>query len=467
MSARGLDSQVRPAPPFDQGLFLLSLNRGKEHLRRGKYDEARRDFEAAHRLRPADPDVVSNLSFALFHLGHFDEAERMTRELLATHPESVPLLFNLGLILLKSGRQGEAKTTLVRVLELAPGHRKAHLTLGLILQRMGDAADARYHLRMAGATVREGADGDDTVARTARQATAEKLPPPHAVPVKPEVFHIGAPSEAAAQREALEPPQDEKKPSEEQAEAEEAQKAEEALVTTAPVAALLLEPPAVAAVETAPVPLEPAPEPGPGLALVGVEKPAPTFLPVEAAIPFSLRSGGFLSADCRNGIYVRRGVLTGRSGSPAVETEARLTGSLAHLLARASGVASLLLVDRGRRPFVVHLQGEFLSVDPGRLLAFEACLAFREDPAFEFRRQIARPFLKLFGSGAVALSVTAEPERLSVTDVQPLTISVAAVLGYGGNVTPELLEERDPLAELGGGPVLRFVGSGYVLAEAA
>src|SRR6185295_15125998 len=118
---------------FDQGLFLLHLNRGKERLKRGEYDAARRELEDARHLRPRDPEV----------------AERLTRALLRTHPDSVPLLFNLGLILWKAGRDAEAKEPLARVLALAPAHRKAHLTLGLVLQRSGEPALASHHLRLA------------------------------------------------------------------------------------------------------------------------------------------------------------------------------------------------------------------------------------------------------------------------------------------------------------------------------
>jgi uncharacterized protein (AIM24 family) len=164
---------------------------------------------------------------------------------------------------------------------------------------------------------------------------------------------------------------------------------------------------------------------------------------------------------------VRRGVLTGRSGAPEFVLDTSLGGVLADLLVRASGEGSLLLVDRGRRPFLLSLSDEFLSIEPGRLLAFDAALRFREDPSFEFRRHIAVPFLKLFGAGVVALSVASEPARFEVTPEAPLTIATRSVLAYGGEALPELLEDADPLAALGSGPVFRFLGSGFVLADAS
>jgi hypothetical protein len=39
-------------------------------------------------------------------------------------------------------------------------------------------------------------------------------------------------------------------------------------------------------------------------------------------------------------------------------------------------------------------------------------------------------------------------------------------VAYGGELMPELLEDSDPIASLGAGPVVRFVGAGFILADA-
>lgn len=412
---------------FDQGLFLLHLNKGKEEMRRGRWDEARLELQQARQFRPHDPDAVSNLSFCLFHLGHFEEAEGMTRSLIESHPDSVPLLFNLGLILFKTHRDAEARPFLHRVLELAHGHRKAHLTLGLIEQRAGEGESAERHFRLAGAEPRKGFDPDDTITRAARTASETAAAGPGrpasdatAPIVKPEPM-----SEAAIQESALKVVRE---------------------ITR----------------EHAVPPKSAPPEPAPPVPVATVEE-----RPIPAAGAFTPQAGGFLSAECRAGIMVRRGVLTGRSGNPSFEPDTSLGGPLSDLLVKATGEGQLLLVDRGRRPYLMPLAEEFVSVEPGRLLAFEGALRFREDPAFEFRRQIAVPFLKLFGRGVVALGVVSEPARFAVTPEAPLTIAARSVLAYGGDTAPELLEEADLLAAFGSGPVFRFLGSGFVLADAS
>jgi len=187
--------------------------------------------------------------------------------------------------------------------------------------------------------------------------------------------------------------------------------------------------------------------------------------PAAGATPFRAGAGGFLTASCKNGVYVRRGLLMGRTGSPNFEPDDRLRGPLEHLLVKATGEGTVLLVEKGKKPHLLSLAREFLSVEPSRLVAFEASLAYREDPAFEFRRRIAEPYVKLYGTGSLALGVLAEPARFDVTLETPMTIASSAVIAYGGDLFPELLEDADPLAELGSGPVFRFAGRGYILAD--
>lgn len=429
MASRGSETTraFRPAPFFDHGLFLLHLNRGKEEMARGHHEAARREFDEAQRLRPQDPEVLLNLSITLFHLGQFAQAETKTRELLQEHDDSVPLQFNLGLILFKSGRDAEAREPLEKVLALAPAHRKAHLTLGLIAQRAGAYDEAQKHFRLAGAELKDGSEGDDSVARTARAAAAE----------------------VRAARAAPAPgPSD-----------------------TRPAAAIQRD-------DTKPTPIV-KPEPLDSLTSSGKRslpisgvRPRSGITPrhpegvVPPMGPFTPKPGGFLSANCAPGLRVRRGVVVGRTGVPSLGTDARLAGALSGVLVTASGEGTILLADQGRVPWLKALANEFLSVEPTRLLAFDEALTYREDPAFEYRDKIAQPFLKLFGTGTVALAVVSEPARFEVERQHPFTLAARAVVAYGGDLMPELLEESDPIAGLGAGPVLRFVGAGYVLADA-
>ena len=415
-SGGGPAAPFRPAPFFDHGLFLLHLNRGKEEFRKGQFELARREFEEAKRLRPHDPEVLLNLSITLFHLGSFADAERLTRELILAHENAVPLLFNLGLILFKSGREDAAREPLERVLALAPAHRKAHLTLGLICQRAGEAERAQKHFRMAGAEMTDGGEDDDSISRMARQAASMPARSPGAAAPQPPPVKPEPPDSMTGAGRPIQP------------------------------SGSWTRPPS-GTFRTAR-----RPESSPALSLV---------TPVG---PFSPKAGGLLAAAADEGLRVRKGTVVGRTGKPSVEPDTRLEGVLAGLLLRATGAGTLLLGEPGRVPFVRMLSRESLSVEPMRLLAFEETLTCREDAAFERRRGIERPFLKLFGTGAVALSGVSEAARFEVEWGQPLTLLHRVVVAYGGELVPELLVEAD--AGFESGPAVRFVGAGFVLADA-
>jgi hypothetical protein len=421
-STRGSETTraFRPAPFFDHGLFLLHLNRGKEEMARGYYETARREFEEARRLRPRDPEVLLNLSITLFHLGQFGEAETMTRDLLAEHVDSVPLLFNLGLILFKSGRDREAREPLEKVLGFAPAHRKAHLTLGLVAQRRGAWEEAQKHFRLAGAELKDGSEGDDSVARTARAAAAEVRT---ATATRPSVND------------------------------------------TLPAQAVVVKPePLDSLTASGKLKFSSGARPRPSAAVLAGMDAAAVARPLG---PFTPKPGGFLSVVCGSGVRVRRGIVVGRSGSPVLDgVAARGPDGLDRILVGASGDGVLLLADPGRMPWLKALASEALSVHPERLLAFEAALACRADVTPDAGDRTAPPFLKLAGTGAVALSVSSEPARFDVERGQPLAIAARAVVAYGGDLVPELLEESDPLSGLGAGASMRFSGTGFVIADA-
>lgn len=409
----------RPAPFFDHGLFLLHLNRGKEEMGRGHHEAARREFEEARRLRPRDPEVRLNLSITLFHLDQLVEAETMTRDLLAEHAESVPLLFNLGLILFKSGRHTEAREPLEKVLAFAPAHRKAHLTLGLVAQRRGAWDEAQRHFRMAGAELIEGTEGDDSVARTARAAAAE--------------VRVATASRPSAGDTRPSP-----------------------VVKPEPLDSL-----------TASGKLRISSNSRPRLSLAGLAGTESAAAVARPLGPFTPKPGGFLSISCANGVRVRRGIVVGRSGAPVLEdTRGASLEGLDRILLGASGDGILLVADPGRAPWLKSLAGETISVQPARLLAFESPLACRADVPPDAGERTAPPFLKISGTGVVALAVSAEPARLDVERNLPLAIAARSVVAYGGDVVPEVLDDSDPLSSLGAGASMRFTGVGFVLADA-
>jgi hypothetical protein len=319
------------------------------------------------------------------------------------------------------------------------------------MQKLGNPDRAKDHLKSAGAERKAGTDLDDTVARAARAASkVEEKKADEEEPreerrhfdttpiVKPERFD----QISTAEVPKLAPAEPAASPGEPQ------------IPSLAPRSAEDTQPAAIVAAETlltsgsGPIPV--------------IGRPADTL---KAAGSFAPASGGFLSADCRKGLIVRRNVIAGRRGSLYIQPERTQSGSLAGLFVEARGPGTLLLVEKTRQPFLLNLADTFLSVDPLHVLGFEETLAFREDPAFEFRRLIPLPFLKLFGTGVLALATASEPARLDVTPENPLSLTAASVVAFSDGLEIDIIEGADPLERAGLGPVLRFSGNGYVLAE--
>src|SRR5258706_4719798 len=157
---RGSTATIRPArpdrepvltAPFDQGVFLLHYNRGREAFQEGRYAEARRELEAAQRMRPDDADVLNLLGLVYFKTNAFPEAEVIYRRLVKENGSVFILHSNLGLILFKQGKLDEAEQYLLRAIELRPNYAKSHLYLGLLYRQRRKFGLALYHLKFAGA----------------------------------------------------------------------------------------------------------------------------------------------------------------------------------------------------------------------------------------------------------------------------------------------------------------------------
>src|SRR6266852_3066953 len=139
------------APPFDQGVFLLHYNRGREAFQEGRYAEARRELENAQKLRPDDSDVLNLLGLVYFKTNAFPEAEVIYRRLAKENSNVFILHSNLGLILFKQGKLDEAEHYLLRAVELRPNYAKSHLYLGLLYRSRKKYDLALEHLKFAGA----------------------------------------------------------------------------------------------------------------------------------------------------------------------------------------------------------------------------------------------------------------------------------------------------------------------------
>jgi len=404
-----VSSAAGDLPPFDQGLFLLHLNRARRAAREGRFDEAWEELDQARGLRPQDEDVLNLLSLLEFKRGRYDEAANAARALLAANPAAEVLRANLGLILLKSGRLAEAEKELRASIELSPGHLRSHLYLGLLYQMRGKLGLALEHLRVAGAR-RRVLEIEDALRRPGREngtrASLSDTAPTHRPPAA-----AAAPEPGWAEQPRFEP--------------------------------------AFPEVPESATPVAPA---------------APEARPL-----FKIRPEGGLEVASRGTVFVRKGCVAWYSGKMQFSPEPAFRGTSLERILRATGLGTLLVNDAGRRAYRKDLNGQTLFVEGNRLLALDHGLTFRLDAIHDFRRSRRVDVLKVHGRGSVVFSVGGPVLAHEVSAQFPLSISSRDLVAWTGELVASVLDdhflEEVMQPDISSPPKIRFEGEGVVLTE--
>ncbi|BGE86282.1 hypothetical protein Ms3S1_27180 [Methylosinus sp. 3S-1] len=107
--------------------------KGLEHAKSGRWEQAAREFDAAVKCAPDQPDFNYALGGALAQLGHVREAMSAFQRELAILPGDSAALADLGTCLARIGRLDEAILCLQTVLRRRPDMRFAQYNLGLAL----------------------------------------------------------------------------------------------------------------------------------------------------------------------------------------------------------------------------------------------------------------------------------------------------------------------------------------------
>jgi uncharacterized protein (AIM24 family) len=434
------------APPFDQGVFLLHYNRGREAFQEGRYAEARRELEAAQRLRPDDADVLNLLGLVYFKTNAFPEAEVIYPRLITENPNVFILHSNLGLILFKQGKQDEAEHYLLRAVELRPNYAKSHLYLGLLYRQKKKFGLAIEHLRFAGAD------------KLVREVELEMHPPaPKPPPPPPPAPAPSRPGHTTQKIPALKVP-----------------------VATDGIAARTMP-------GTMPTPAPPPDVTAPisVAAITAARKlqdavDEPQHIEAKridvgrkiegASKTFALHENGFLEINFARSVHCKRGTVSSYSGNLKFVAESGLLGTTAQTLVKAVGQGKIFVYEKGRKTFLLDLNDEFIYVEGSNLLALEDSLTYRVEPIYDASYQRKIDVVKIFGKGSLAISTSIEPLTLRVTRDYPLSISSNALVAWTGNVIPTVVDDaslENVMIEFEGaaGFKIRFEGEGVVVSE--
>jgi uncharacterized protein (AIM24 family) len=428
-------------PPFDQGIFLMHYNRGREAFQEGRYAEARRELEGAQRMRPDDADVLNLLGLVYFKTNSFPEAEVIYRRLVNENSDVFILHSNLGLILFKQGKTDEAEQYLLRSVTLRPNYSKSHLYLGLLYRQRRKFGLALEHLRFAGAEkmVRE-------LEEEMRSSRSEAPPPRPTESARETESALGDPAvdvpapssiEQIPAASSLPPPPFQPPP---QSESEQKSAASRKLQD---------------AVDE-PIQGE-QPRIDLGKTIEGARK------------TFSLHENGFLEILSSRSVYVKRGTVSSYSGNLRFEAESGLLGTTAATMVKVVGAGKIFVFERGRRAFLLDLNDEFIYVEGSNLLAMEDSLTFRVEPIYDSDYQRKIDTLKIFGRGSLAISTSIEPLTMRVTPELPLSISANALVAWTGPLVANVLDDatlEDVMIEGDEDSFrIRFEGEGVVVAE--
>ncbi|HEY2321751.1 MAG TPA: tetratricopeptide repeat protein [Thermoanaerobaculia bacterium] len=431
--------------PFDQGVFLLHYNRGREAFQEGRYGEARRELEAAQKMRPDDSDVLNLLGLVYFKTNAFPEAEVIYRRLASENPNVFILHSNLGLILFKQGKLDEAEQFLLRAVELRPNYAKSHLYLGLLYRQKKKYGVALEHLRFAGAD------------KVAKEVEAEMRPQAAAPPPPPPPPPAPKPVERTTQKmQAVKPlPTD-----------EEIRKAAMAAATQ-PGNLATPKPQVESAAHTAARKLQDAVD---ETQHVEDKRIDIANRKIEGASrTFALHENGFLEINFARSVHVKRGTVSSYSGNLKFVAESGLLGTTAQTLVKAAGHGKIFVYEKGRKTFLLDLNDEFIYVEGRNLLALEDSLTYRVESIYDGSYQRKIDTVKIFGKGSLAISTSIEPLTLRVTREYPLSISSEALVAWTGNLIPTVVDDKSlENVMIEGDAVgfkIRFEGDGVVVSE--
>lgn len=436
------------APPFDQGVFLLHYNRGREAFQEARYAEARRELENAQRMRPDDADVLNLLGLVYFKTNAFPEAEVIYRRLADENPNVFILHSNLGLILFKQGKLDESETFLLRAIELRPNYAKSHLYLGLLYRQRRRFPLALEHLRFAGA---------DKIVREVEAEIRPQSPAPLPMPVVP----TPAPLRRETQRintQKITPITD-------------ARTAPGRTMMTqpgkVPMPSDATQPGVIDTAHTAARKLQDAVDE----TQLADDKRLDLAHKIEGASKtFTLHENGFLEINFGRSVHVKRGTVSSYSGNLKFVAESGLLGTTAQTLVKAVGQGKIFVYEKGRKTFLLDLNEEFIYVEGSNLLALEDTLTYRVEPIYDSTYQRKIDTVKIFGKGSLAISTHIEPLTLRVTREYPLSISSNALVAWTGNVIPTVMDDKslenvmiENVDEAGF--KIRFEGDGVVVSE--
>jgi hypothetical protein len=489
-----------PRAPFDQGLFLTHLNKGKAYYDERSYEDAERELEEAYLLRPRDQKVLNLLGLVYFKQEKYEKAEEIYRKLVTESPEAHTLFYNLGLIHFKLGRLEEAETTFLKALELNRENHKINFYLGSIYERLRRYQDAIFQYRQAGANLMVRRVEDKLASGGPEAASAKRGKPGDTAEFKAREINeairrvdalVAAKtiqpvseallSEDAPRRPASDAPSGVTLPggitAPDAAPKRNPRDTQPGSVRDATVPPKVLTDTAKFRIPAGLVPPQPSgrlpevisfPRAAPAPTASGPGNPEHT-LPPRRPETFRFLENNLMEVEFSGKVFIKQGTIYSYGGNLTFWVKDRRPGGEPALVI-ITGTGKVILHDKDRQITFMRVENETLFVEPSHLLACEETLTPRYIPLGELTTGLE--ILALEGHGMVALSVASKPLPLAVTPDLPVSVPSSSIITWSGGLTPHVVEDRQ-LYEMvlssgdRSGSLIRLEGTGRVLVEQA
>ncbi len=128
--------------------WALHHNLGIEYLKKGRYDEAIKEFEKTLVLKKHIYSYIG-LGKAYFLKGENRKAEEFFKKALQLNPSSATALFNLSLVYIKEGKIEKGKELLLYCISKNPAFQFAYSLLGEIYMKEKNYKEAMKYLKIA------------------------------------------------------------------------------------------------------------------------------------------------------------------------------------------------------------------------------------------------------------------------------------------------------------------------------
>jgi Flp pilus assembly protein TadD len=136
---------VSKSPNKSRGHFKLGLFLGKK----GRFDEAIREFQTTLKLEPNQARVHNNLALIYAYQGKLDDAIKEYHTALTINPKDAVVHYNLGLLFGRIQRLNDAVREFQITLKLNPLDANAHNSLGVIFGLQGRLDEAIKEFKTA------------------------------------------------------------------------------------------------------------------------------------------------------------------------------------------------------------------------------------------------------------------------------------------------------------------------------